>query len=169
MELTITRPDDWHIHLRDGDLLEAVVPHRFHDLKLLWKGNSHAKSETSHHNHKLPSISDFTPLMTLHLTDTTTANEIKLARKSGVVFAMKLYFAGIFNALVALSLYAKGFEEAGVLGKIKAFISFNGPDFYGLSRNTSKIKLKTTPWKVLETFFYSFGDIILMFAGKTLE
>ncbi|KAH7521420.1 hypothetical protein FEM48_Zijuj07G0031300 [Ziziphus jujuba var. spinosa] len=28
MELTITRPDDWHIHLRDGDLLEAVVPHR---------------------------------------------------------------------------------------------------------------------------------------------
>ncbi|KAF3455328.1 hypothetical protein FNV43_RR05776 [Rhamnella rubrinervis] len=286
IELTLTRPDDWHLHLCDGNLLQAVVPH-----------------------------SDFTPLMTLYLIDTTTPNEIKLARKSGVVFAVKLYpagattnsqdrvtdllgtvhgevtdpdidvfdrekvfidtvlipliqrlpqlkvvmehittmdatkfvesckegfiaatvtpqhlllnrnsifqgrlqphnyclpilkreihrqvivsavtsgskrfflgtdsapherrrkecpcgCAGIFNAPVALSLYAKVFEEAGVLDKLEAFTSFNGPDFYELPRNTSKIKLKKTPWKVPETLSYPFGGIVPMFAGKTLE
>lgn len=77
--------------------------------------------------------------------------------------------AGIYNAPVALSLYAKVFEEMGALDKLEAFSSFNGPDFYGLPRNTSKIKLTKIPWKVPEAFSFSFGDIIPMFAGNTLE
>lgn len=77
--------------------------------------------------------------------------------------------AGIYNAPVALSLYAKVFEEMGALDKLEAFTSFNGPDFYGLPRNTSKIKLTKIPWKVPEAFSFSFGDIIPMFAGNTLE
>ncbi|KAH7533991.1 hypothetical protein FEM48_Zijuj04G0190400 [Ziziphus jujuba var. spinosa] len=175
MELTITQPNDWHIHLRDGDLLEAVVPHIasyfgrgivMPNLKPPITTTAATVVYRESILKALPSGSDFTPLMTLYLTYTTTPNEIKLARKSGVVFAMKLYLVGIFNAPVALSLYAKGFDEAGVLDKIKAFTSFNGLDFYGLPRNTSKIKLKMTPWKVLETFFYSFGDIVPMFAEK---
>ncbi|XP_062152508.1 dihydroorotase, mitochondrial-like isoform X4 [Alnus glutinosa] len=77
--------------------------------------------------------------------------------------------AGIYNALVALSLYAKVFEEVDALNKLEAFTSFNGSDFYGLPRNTSKIKLIRTPWTVPESFSFSFGDIIPMFAGETLE
>lgn len=77
--------------------------------------------------------------------------------------------AGIYNAPVAISLYAKVFEEAGALDKLEAFTSFNGPDFYGLPRNTSKIKLTRTPWKVPESFSFSFGDIVPMSAGGTLE
>ncbi|XP_054811448.1 dihydroorotase, mitochondrial-like isoform X2 [Prosopis cineraria] len=77
--------------------------------------------------------------------------------------------AGIYNSRVALSLYAKVFEEAGALDKLEAFTSFNGPDFYGLPRNSSKIKLRKAQWKVPESFSFPFGDIIPMFAGETLE
>ncbi|KAM7265878.1 hypothetical protein ACFE04_003561 [Oxalis oulophora] len=340
MELTITRPDDWHLHLRDGDLLRAIVPHSANhfgkaivmpNLKPPITTTVAAISYRESILKVLPSNSDFTPLMTLYLTDTTSPEEIKLARKSGDVFAVKLYpagattnsqdgvtdllgkclpvleemveqnmlllvhgevtnpdvdvfdrekvfidtvlqpliqrlpqlkivmehittmdavkfvesckegsvaatvtpqhlilnrnaifkgglqphyyclpvlkreihrqaivsavtsgskrfflgtdsapherqrkecscgCAGIYNAPVALSVYAKVFEQAGALDKLEGFTSLNGPDFYGLPRNTSKIKLTKTPWKVPESFTFSFGEIVPMFAGETLE
>ncbi|KAI8008801.1 hypothetical protein LOK49_LG07G02153 [Camellia lanceoleosa] len=328
MELSITQPDDWHLHLRDGDLLEAVISHSaFHfgrgivmpNLKPPIKTTAAAVAYRESILNALPANSDFIPLMTLYLTDTTTPEEIKLARESGVVYAVKLYpagattnsqdgvtdlfgkclpvleemvkhnmpllvhgevtdpevdifdrervfidtvlrpliqkfpqlkvvmehvttadavrfvescsegfvaatvtpqhlvlnrnslfqgglqphnyclpvlkrethrqaivsavtsgskrfflgtdsapherrkkecscgCAGIYNALVALSLYAKVFEEAGALDKLEAFTSFNGPDFYGLPRNTSKIKLIKSRWKVPESLSYASG------------
>lgn len=340
MELTLTQPDDWHLHLRDGDLLKAVVPHSVShygraivmpNLKPPITTTAAAVAYRESILKALPASSNFTPLMTLYLTDKTSPDEIKLARKTGVVFAVKLYpagattnsqdgvtdlfgkclhvleemveqnmpllvhgevtdpivdifdrekvfidtilqpliqrlpqlkvvmehittmdavkfvesckegfvaatvtpqhlvlnrnalfqgglrphnyclpvlkreihrqavvsavtsgsrnfflgtdsaphergrkecacgCAGIYNAPVALSLYAKVFEEMGALDKLEAFTSFNGPDFYGLPRNTSKIKLTKIPWKVPEAFSFSFGDIIPMFAGNTLE
>ncbi|KAK6919074.1 Amidohydrolase-related [Dillenia turbinata] len=340
MELTLTRPDDWHLHLRDGDLLQAVISHSANhfgravvmpNLKPPITTTAAAVAYRESILKALPSITEFTPLMTLYLTDTTSPEEIKLARKSGVVFAVKLYpagattnsqdgvtdlfgkclpvleemmeqkmpllvhgevtdtnvdvfdrekvfidtvlrpliqklpqlkvvmehittkdavdfvescaegtvaatvtpqhlllnrnslfqgglqphnyclpvlkreihrqaivsavtsgskryflgtdsapherrrkecpcgCAGIYNAPVALSLYAKIFEEAGALDKLEAFTSFNGPDFYGLPRNASKIKLSRTRWKVPELFSFGFGDIVPMFAGETLE
>ncbi|XP_044465581.1 dihydroorotase, mitochondrial-like isoform X2 [Mangifera indica] len=334
MELTITQPDDWHLHLRDGDLLKAVVPHRaivMPNLKPPVTSTDAAVAYRESIMKALPTDSKFTPLMTLYLTDTTSPHEIKLARRSGVVFAVKLYpagattnsqdgvtdlfgkclpvleemaeqnmpllvhgevtdpnvdifdrekvfidtilrplierlpklkvvmehittmdavkfvescnegfvaatvtpqhlllnrnsifqgglqphnyclpvlkreihrqaivsaitsgskrfflgtdsapherrkkecpcgCAGIYNAPVALSMYAKVFEEMGALDKLEAFTSFNGPDFYGLPRNTSKIKLRKASWKVPEAFSFSFGDIVPMFAGNTLE
>lgn len=340
MELTITRPDDWHLHLRDGDLLEAVVPHSathfgrgvvMPNLKPPITTTAAAEAYRESILKALPAGSEFTPLMTLYLTDRTSPEEIKLARESGVVFAVKLYpagattnsqdgvtdllgnclpvleemvehnmlllvhgevsdpnidifdrekvfidtilrpliqklpklkvvmehittmdavrfvescnegfvaatvtpqhlllnrnslfqgglqphnyclpvlkrethrqaivsavtsgskrfflgtdsapherrrkecscgCAGIYNSPVALSLYTKVFEEAGALDKLEAFMSFNGPDFYGLPRNSGKIKLSKTPWKVPESFSYAFGDIIPMFAGETLD
>ncbi|CAK7322768.1 unnamed protein product [Dovyalis caffra] len=318
MELTITQPDDWHLHLRDGDLLQAVVPHSascfgraivMPNLKPPITTTAAAVAYRESILKALPADSNFSPLMTLYLTDTTSPNEIKLARESGVVSAVKLYpagattnsqdgvtdlfgkclpvleemaeqnipllvhgevtdpnvdifdrekvfidtilqpliqrlpqlkvvmehittleavrfvescsygsvaatvtpqhlllnrnaifqgglqphnyclpvlkreihrqaivsavtsgnkkfflgtdsaphekrrkecacgCAGIYNAPVAISLYAKVFEEAGALDKLEAFTSFNGPDFYGLPRNKSKIKLTRTPWK----------------------
>lgn len=318
MELTITRPDDWHLHLRDGELLQAVVPHSashfargivMPNLKPPITTTAAAVSYRESILKALPAGSDFTPLMTLYLTDTTNPNEIKLAKRSGVVYAVKLYpagattnsqdgvtdlfgkclpvleemaqqnmpllvhgevtdadvdvfdrekvfidtvlrpliqrlpqlkvvmehvttkdavkfvesckegfvaatvtpqhlllnrnslfqgglqphnyclpvlkreihrqaivsavtsgskrffigtdsapherrrkesscgCAGIYSAPVALSLYAKVFEEAGALDKLESFVSFNGPDFYGLPRNTSKIKLSKTSFK----------------------
>ncbi|KAJ9686301.1 hypothetical protein PVL29_015277 [Vitis rotundifolia] len=340
MELSLTQPDDWHLHLRDGDLLEAVVSHSashfgrgivMPNLKPPITTTAAAVAYRESILKALPANCDFTPLMTLYLTDKTSPNEIKLARNSGVVFAVKLYpagattnsqdgvtdlfgkclpvleemveqnmpllvhgevtnpevdvfdrekvfidtvlipliqklprlkvvmehittmdavrfvescnegsvaatvtpqhlvlnrnslfqgglqphnyclpvlkrethrqaivsavtsgsrkfflgtdsapherrrkecpcgCAGIYNAPVALSLYAKVFEEAGALDKLEAFTSFNGPDFYGLPRNTSKIKLSKTPWKVPEYYSFSFGDIVPMFAGETLD
>ncbi|KAI9177272.1 hypothetical protein LWI28_013114 [Acer negundo] len=295
MELTITQPDDWHLHLRDGDLLKAIVPHSaghfgraivMPNLKPPITTTAAAVVYRDSILKALPSNSNFTPLMTLYLTDTTSPDEIKLAKRSGVVFAVKLYpagattnsqdcvtdlfrkclpvleemaeqnmpllvhgevtdpnvdifdsekvfidtvlqplvqrlprlkvlmehittmdavkfvesckeavtsgskrfflgtdsaphekskkesacgCAGIYNAPVALSLYAKVFEEMGALDKLEAFTSINGPYFYGLPRNTSKIKLSKTSWKVPEAFSFSFGDIIPMFAGNTLE
>ncbi|KAA8526669.1 hypothetical protein F0562_008128 [Nyssa sinensis] len=73
--------------------------------------------------------------------------------------------AGIYNAPLALSLYAK----VGTLDKLEAFISFNGPDFYGLLRNTSKIKLSKKPWKVPESYSFAYGDIVPVLAGETLD
>ncbi|XP_052178986.1 dihydroorotase, mitochondrial [Diospyros lotus] len=340
MELFITQPDDWHLHLRDGDLLEAVIPHSaFHfrrgivmpNLKPPVKTTAAAVAYRESILKALPANSDFTPLMTLYMTDTTNPEEIKLARESGFVQAVKLYpagattnsqdgvtdlfgnclpvleemvkqnmpllvhgevtdpgvdifdrekvfidtvlipliqklpqlkivmehittadaarfvesckagfvaatvtpqhlvlnrnslfqgglqphnyclpvlkrethrqaivsavtsgskrfflgtdsapherqrkecscgCAGVYNAPVALSLYAKVFEEAGALDKLEAFTSFNGPDFYGLPRNTSKIKLIKRRWKVPESFSYASGEIIPMFAGETLD
>lgn len=59
--------------------------------------------------------------------------------------------------------------QADALDKLEAFTSFNGPDFYGLPRNTSKIKLIKKPWKVPESFSFAWGDIVPMFAGETLD
>ncbi|XP_047323789.1 dihydroorotase, mitochondrial [Impatiens glandulifera] len=340
MELSITQPDDWHLHLRDGDLLETVISHSashfgraivMPNLKPPVTTTAAAVAYRDSILKVLPPNSDFTPLMTLYLTDTTSPKEIKLARESGAVYAVKLYpagattnsqegvtdlfgkclpvieemikhdmpllvhgevtsheidifdrekvfidtvlgplvtrfpqlkvvmehvttadavrfvesckegsvaatvtpqhlilnrnslfqgglqphnyclpvlkrethrqaivsavtsgskrfflgtdsaphekqrkesscgCAGIYNAPVALSLYAKVFEEAGALDKLEAFTSFNGPDFYGLPRNTSKIKMTKTPWKVPITYSYASGEIVPMFAGGTLD
>ncbi|KAE8697419.1 Dihydroorotase [Hibiscus syriacus] len=288
MELTLTQPDDWHLHLRDGDLLQAVAPHSaklfgraivMPNLKPPITTTAAALAYQKSILKALPADSNFTPLMTLYLTDKTSPNEIKLARKSGVVFAVKLYpagattnsqdgvtdlfgkcltvleamveenmpllivmehittmdavrfvesgkegflaatvtpqhlilnrnalfqggmqphnyclpwkqkiflgtdsspherrrkecprgCAGIYSAPVALSLYAKVFEEAGALDKLEAFTSFNGPDFYGLPRNTEKIKMTKNPWAVPSYFSFNFGDIVPMFAGETLQ
>ncbi|KAL2328203.1 hypothetical protein Fmac_021630 [Flemingia macrophylla] len=340
MELTITQPDDWHLHLRDGSLLEAVLPHSakqfgraivMPNLKPPITTTAAAVTYRESILKAIPKDSNFTPLMTLYLTDMTTPDEIKLAKKSELVYGVKLYpagattnsqdgvtdlfgnclpvlekmaelnlpllvhgevtnsnvdifdrekvfietileplvqrlpqlkivmehittadavkfvesckegyvaatvtpqhlllnrnalfqgglqphnyclpvlkreihrqaivsavtsgskrfflgtdsaphdkrkkecacgCAGIYNSPVALSLYAKVFEEAGALDKLEAFTSFNGPDFYGLPRNKLKIKLRKAPWKVPDCLSFPFGDIVPMFAGETLE
>lgn len=101
--LTITQPDDWHLHLRDNDGLAAVAPHSaavfkraiiMPNLKPPVTTVAAAVSYRERILKVLPSDSDFEPLMTLYLTDATTKDEIKLARKSGLVKAVKLYPAG---------------------------------------------------------------------------
>eukprot|EP00252_Welwitschia_mirabilis_P009193 TRINITY_DN21543_c0_g1_i1.p1 TRINITY_DN21543_c0_g1~~TRINITY_DN21543_c0_g1_i1.p1 ORF type:complete len:392 (-),score=57.78 TRINITY_DN21543_c0_g1_i1:366-1541(-) len=77
--------------------------------------------------------------------------------------------AGIFNAPVALALYARVFEEAGALDKLEEFASFNGPDFYGIPRNKSTITLRKNSWQVPVGYECVIGKIIPMFAGQTLE
>jgi dihydroorotase len=56
--------------------------------------------------------------------------------------------AGCYTAHAALEFYAEAFEQAGALERLEAFASFNGPDFYGLPRNTETITLQRTPWDV---------------------
>ena len=101
--LTITRPDDWHLHLRDGAALAAVLPdtaRRFAraivmpNLKPPVTTLAQALAYRQQIRAALPPGLRFEPLMTLYLTDTTTPAEIDAARDSGLVHAVKLYPAG---------------------------------------------------------------------------
>lgn len=100
--LTITRPDDWHVHLRDGEVLtdtvrdisryngralimpNTVPPVTTTEMALAYRERIMAAKPQSH----------FEPLMTLYLTDNTSAEEIRRAKASGAIVAAKLYPAG---------------------------------------------------------------------------
>ena len=100
---TITAPDDWHLHVRDGDALKAVVPHTaaqfaraiiMPNLKPPVVDTALAQAYRQRILSALPANSSFQPLMTLYLTDNTPASEIVRAAASGIVFAVKYYPAG---------------------------------------------------------------------------
>lgn len=102
-KLTLTRPDDWHLHLRDGAALPAVLPHtaqRFAraivmpNLKPPVTTTAQALAYRARILAALPTGAAFTPLMTLYLTDNTTAQEIAQAKASGHIAAVKYYPAG---------------------------------------------------------------------------
>lgn len=101
--ITITRPDDWHLHLRDGAALQAVLPdtaRRFGraivmpNLRPPVTITPLAQEYRERILQALPAGSNFEPLMTLYLTDNTSAEEIALAKQSGIVHGVKLYPAG---------------------------------------------------------------------------
>jgi dihydroorotase len=103
MEITLTRPDDWHLHLRDGAALAAVLPHSARQFaRAIVMPNLRPPVTTvraaAEYRQRilvaLPEGSDFQPLMTLYLTDNTPAEEIRRAAQSGFVHAVKLYPAG---------------------------------------------------------------------------
>ncbi|MDP2431519.1 MAG: dihydroorotase [Pseudomonadota bacterium] len=102
-QLKITRPDDWHVHLRDDAMLAAVLPdtaRRFAraivmpNLKPPVRTLAEAAAYRARILAALPVGLDFTPLMTLYLTDNTTPEEIFKAKESGFVQAVKYYPAG---------------------------------------------------------------------------
>ncbi|MCG9713479.1 dihydroorotase [Shewanella insulae] len=77
--------------------------------------------------------------------------------------------AGSYTAHAAIELYAEAFESVGALDKLEAFASFNGPDFYGLPRNTDTITLTKRSWEVPAT--YPLGDtgVVPIRAGETID
>src|SRR4051794_28658102 len=100
--LTITRPDDWHLHVRDGAALAAVLPDTARqfaraiimpNLKPPVTTAATASAYRERILAALPAGADFQPLMTLYLTDATPPDEIVRAKAAGVV-ALKLYPAG---------------------------------------------------------------------------
>jgi dihydroorotase len=100
--LTLTRPDDWHLHVRDGAAMTAVVPHTARqfgraiimpNLRPPVTTAAQALAYRERIQAAVPTGVDFTPLMTLYLTDNTPPDEIARARDAGVV-ALKLYPAG---------------------------------------------------------------------------
>ena len=101
-ELTITRPDDWHLHVRDGAALHTVVPHTaaefgraiiMPNLKPPVTTAAQALEYKQRILAAVPKGLSFEPLMTLYLTDNLAPDEIKRAKDAGVV-ACKLYPAG---------------------------------------------------------------------------
>ena len=100
--LTITRPDDWHLHVRDGDALNTVVPHTaaqfgraiiMPNLRPPVTTAAQALAYKARIQAAVPAGMTFEPLMTLYLTDNLPVDEIKRAKDAGVV-AAKLYPAG---------------------------------------------------------------------------
>ena len=337
-QLQITRPDDWHVHLRDGDVLNHVAPYTAEQFaRAIVMPNLQPPVTTvalavEYVDRIVKAIgdSDFEPLMTLYLTDNTSAEEIILAKKSCFVKAVKLYpagattnssagvtdirkcddtlaameeaglpllvhgevtdpdvdifdrekafidqvlmplmnrfpklkivfehittadavdfvlntglnigatitpqhlllnrnalfkggmrphnyclpvlkreqhrqallhaatsghkkfflgtdsaphaknkkesscgCAGIFSAHAAIEMYATAFEQNNALDKLETFASFNGPDFYGLSRNTETITLERTLWQIPDSYPLANGDkLIPMMAGETIN
>ncbi|MFZ2162206.1 MAG: dihydroorotase [Sideroxyarcus sp.] len=101
--LTLTRPDDWHLHLRDGALMQSVLPDTARqfaraivmpNLRPPVTNTVQAVQYRQRILAALPAGMTFEPLMTLYLTDNTGAEEIRKAKQSGVVHAVKLYPAG---------------------------------------------------------------------------
>ena len=100
--LTLTRPDDWHLHVRDGAAMAAVVPHTaaqfgraiiMPNLRPPVTTTAQALSYKERIAQAVPAGTTFEPLMTLYLTDITTPDEIARAADAGIV-ALKLYPAG---------------------------------------------------------------------------
>jgi len=102
-ELSLLRPDDWHVHFRDGQVLQHTVPHTARvfrraiampnlvpPVKTTEQALAYRERLLAH----APTLSGFEPLMVLYLTDETKAEEIHKAKASGKVVAVKLYPAG---------------------------------------------------------------------------
>ncbi|MEM7733319.1 MAG: dihydroorotase [Pseudomonadota bacterium] len=101
--LTIRRPDDWHLHLRDGAMLSAVCPESArHFARAIIMPNllppvvrgSDAAAYRDRILAARPEGSEFTPLMTLYLTEDTDPGDVARAHADGIIFAVKLYPAG---------------------------------------------------------------------------
>jgi len=102
-QITLTRPDDWHIHLRDGAALATTVPHAARSfaraivMPNLKPPVTTTEQALAYRERILAAVPDggaFQPLMTLYLTDRTPPAEILRAKESGHVYAAKLYPAG---------------------------------------------------------------------------
>lgn len=101
--LNIIRPDDWHLHLRDGSMMADVLPHTAHqfaraivmpNLKPPVTTTAMADAYRSRILAALPAGMQFEPLMVLYLTNNTPPEEIRRAKESGIVHGVKLYPAG---------------------------------------------------------------------------
>ena len=101
--ITLRRPDDWHLHLRDGDMLRAVAPESArHFGRAIIMPNlvppvvtaQQAQAYRERIAQALPEGADFTPLMTLYLTEDTDPADVRRAFEDGIATALKLYPAG---------------------------------------------------------------------------
>lgn len=101
--ITLIRPDDWHLHVRDDDVLKDIIPHtaaRFGraiimpNLKPPVTTTAQAQAYQQRILAAVPTGINFTPLMTLYLTDNMQPSEIATAKQSGIIHAVKYYPAG---------------------------------------------------------------------------
>lgn len=128
MQLTLTRPDDWHLHLRDGAALKAVIGHTaaqfgraivMPNLKPPVTTVEQAAAYRERILAAIPAGLRFEPLMTLYLTDNTPASEIAQAAASGFVKAVKLYPAGATtNSDAGLTAIEKAYDTLAEMERV---------------------------------------------------
>lgn len=146
MELTIKRPDDWHLHLRDGAMLEGVLPHTAKDFaRAVIMPNlvppvitsDHARAYRERIMAALPSGMSFQPLMTLYLTEETDPDDVVAAYDEGLIRSVKLYPAGAttnsqsgvrdFDKIVPI---LERMAEAGVIMCVHGEVTDNDIDIF---------------------------------------
>lgn len=136
MEITITRPDDWHLHLRDGEALAAVLSHTARQFaRAIVMPNLRPPVTTvelaAAYRERilaaLPPGLEFEPLMTLYLTDNTPAAEISKAVASGFVKAVKLYPAGATtNSDAGLTQIEKAYDTLAEMERLDVPLLVHG-------------------------------------------
>lgn len=135
-QITLIRPDDWHLHLRDGDALKAVLPdtaRRFGraivmpNLKPPVRTVADAAAYRERILAALPAGSTFQPLMTLYLTDLTPPEEVEKITQSGFVHAIKLYPAGATtNSDAGLTDIAKAMPTLAAMAELGVPLCVHG-------------------------------------------
>jgi dihydroorotase len=148
--LTIARPDDWHVHLRDGAQLSSLVPftaRQFARAVVMPNLKPPVTTVAAAHAYRerivraVPSGLRFEPLMTLYLTDATPATEIRAAQASGFIVGAKLYPAGatthsdagvaaVENILPAL----EAMQEYGLVLQVHGEVTDNEVDVFDRER-----------------------------------
>ena len=128
MQITLTRPDDWHLHLRDGDALVSVLAYTARqfgraivmpNLKPPVTTVDQAAAYRDRIIAALPAGASFEPLLTLYLTDNTPASEVTRAAASGFVKAVKLYPAGATtNSDAGLTDIAKAYDTLAEMERV---------------------------------------------------
>ncbi len=149
-QITIFRPDDWHVHLRDGDAMRAVLPdtaRRFARaivMPNLQRPVTTTEMAIGYRERILSALPDgmrFEPLMTLFLTDKTTADEIRRAKQSGIVYAVKYYPAGAtthseagVTELIKCEHALSAIEESGLPLLVHGEVTFPNVDIFDRER-----------------------------------
>lgn len=143
--LTITRPDDWHVHLRDGDVLKDTVRDisRYNGRALIMPNTIPPVTTTEMalaYRERIMAeqpCEQFEPLMALYLTDNTTPEEIRKAKASGKVVAAKLYPAGATTnsdsgVTSAKSIYhvLEAMQEVGMLLLVHGEVTTHDVDIF---------------------------------------
>jgi dihydroorotase len=148
--VTLTRPDDWHLHLRDGEHMRAVLAdtaRRF--ARAIVMPNLAAPVTTTdlaiaYRERILAALPDhvgFEPLMTLYLTDNTTGDEIRRAKASGIVYGVKYYPAGAttnsdsgVRELIKCQDALAAMEECGLPLLVHGEVTFANVDIFDRER-----------------------------------
>ncbi len=150
--ITITRPDDWHVHLRDGEVLKDTVRDisRYNGRALIMPNTippiTNTEMALAYRDRIMaeqPSA-QFEPLMALYLTDNTTADEIRKAKASGKVVAAKLYPAGATTnsdsgVTSAQNIYPvlEAMQEVGMLLLIHGEVTHHDVDILTVKNSSS--------------------------------
>ena len=140
--LTLRRPDDWHVHLRDGAMLASII------------------------NYTARPFARAIVMPNLNPPITTIAAAAPHAVKDK---ESNCGCAGIFNAPFALESYAKTFDEEGALDQLEAFAAENGPRFYGLPLNEGKVVLERVSRSAPETLSLASSKLVPFHAGQILS
>jgi len=152
----------------DGMVAATVTPQH-----LLMNRNAIFKGGLQPHNYCLPVLKRETHRRALLKAVTSGSNQFFLGTDSAPherhAKEASCGCAGIFSAPIALSLYAEAFEQENALDKLEAFASFNGPDFYGLPRNSNKTTLIRKSWRVPNEYGFGPSTVVPMWAGETLN
>ncbi|WP_342609999.1 dihydroorotase [Vibrio tritonius] len=161
--LTITRPDDWHVHLRDGEVLGDTVRDisRYNGRALIMPNTVPPVTTTELAQEYRDRImahkpaAHFQPLMTLYLTDNTSPEEIRKAKASGIIVACKLYPAGATTnsdsgVTSAEKIYPvlQAMQEEGILLLVHGEVTTNEIDIF----DREKIFLETVLAPIVRDF-----------------